>query len=140
MCQAAVEGLGLQAVWRDLGRELKLRIHSDATAAIGICRRRGLGRVRHLAATDLWIRVRLRTHDFELVKVLGSDNPADLLTKYLDRPLHDKHISALNLMFETGRAESAAQIGEQVVACCLSYFYDPSAHDDLPVSESDLRL
>ena len=80
VCQAAGEGLGLQAIWRDLGRDLKLRVHSDASAAIGICRRRGLGRVRHLAVADLWIQDRLRTHDFELVKVLGSDNPADMLT------------------------------------------------------------
>ena len=107
---------------RDLGLEVQLRIHSDATAAIGICNRRGLGRVRHLAVADLWVQDRLRSHDFGLLKVAGSANPADLLTKYLDRPLHEHHIQSLDLCFEEGRPESAAQIGEQIVACCLSRF------------------
>ena len=71
---------------------------------------RGLGRLRHLAVADLWVQDRLRTKDFELVKVLGSDNPADLLTKYLDRPTHDKHLASLKMEFEAGRAQSAAHI------------------------------
>ena len=140
ICQAAGEGLGLQAICRDLGRELKLRIHSDASAAIGICKRRGLGKVRHLAVADLWIQDRLRTHDFELVKVPGSSNPADLLTKYLDRPLHDKHIQALNMEFEVGRAESAAHIGDQVIASCLSSFQLPVNEPDAPFGWVDLQL
>ena len=102
---------------------MRLRICSDATAAIGICKRLGLGRVRHLAVADLWIQDRLRTHDFELLKLPGRQNPADLLTKYLDRSSHDKHINDLGLVFESGRADSAAQIGEQVVACVLSCFH-----------------
>ena len=120
--------------------DVRLRTRSDATAAIGICKRRGLGRVRHLAVADLWVQERLRTHDFELVKVLGSDNPADLLTKYLDRALHQKHIKALNLTFEDGRAESAAQIGDHIVACCLSQFHVPVEGDQDAVAEEGLAL
>ena len=100
-------------------------MHSDAAAAIGICRRRGLGRVRHLAVADLWVQDRLRTGHVELVKVAGQDIVADLLTKYLDRPLHGRHVQALGLCEEGGRASAVAQIGSNVVACCLSRFYDP---------------
>ena len=64
ICQAAGEALGLQAICRDLGLEVKVRVHSDAAAAIGICRRRGLGRVRHLAVADLWVQDRIRAMDF----------------------------------------------------------------------------
>ena len=35
--------LGLQSKAKDPGFNLKIRIHSDATTALGICRRRGLG-------------------------------------------------------------------------------------------------
>ena len=45
--KAAAEGMGMQAVLRDFGFQAKLEVHSDATAAIGICKRQGLGRVRH---------------------------------------------------------------------------------------------
>ena len=81
ICHAAGEGLGLQAICRDLGLEVSLRIHSDSSAAIGICRRRGLGRVRHLAVADLWLQDMLRTKYVELHNVAGCDNVSDILTK-----------------------------------------------------------
>ena len=39
--------LGLQSLASDLGIKLRVEILTDATAAIGICRRRGLGEIRH---------------------------------------------------------------------------------------------
>ena len=133
ICQAAGEGLGLQALCRDLGFEVALRIHTDSTAAIGICRRRGLGRVRHLAVADLWLQDKLRTKDFQLLKVAGSDNVSDLLTKHLDRSTHMKHLNNLGLEFEEGRAASAPQISSLVVPCQLSHFFDPQEYDDCNV-------
>lgn len=48
------QGLGLQSVDRSLCFNYKIRIHTDATAAIGICRGRGMGKIRHLDFADLW--------------------------------------------------------------------------------------
>ena len=42
-----------------------------------------MGKIRHLATTDLWIQDKVRSRVLELVKVLGTENPADVLTKYL---------------------------------------------------------
>ena len=64
--------LGLQSVLRDLGLEMKVRIFSDATAAIGIAKRRGLGRIRHLATADLWIQEKVRSGQVELHKIPGK--------------------------------------------------------------------
>ena len=110
ICAAASEGLGLQALLHDLGVDVELRIFSDAAAAIGICRRRGLGRVRHLAVADLWIQDRLRSRDFQLLKVAGAENCADIMTKYIDRPTLIKHLDSMHLPEEAGRPKSAAQI------------------------------
>ena len=44
--KGAGEGLGFQSSLADFGLTLPLEIHSDATAAIGMCKREGLGRVR----------------------------------------------------------------------------------------------
>ena len=63
--KGAAQGLGLQTIARDLGIELNLTVLTDATAAIGICRRRGLGKVRHLATADLWMQDRIRKGDFK---------------------------------------------------------------------------
>ena len=104
---AISQGMGLQAVARDLGFHYDVRVHSDATAAIGIARRRGLGKVRHLDCTDLWIQERVRSKAVQLAKILGTENPADAFTKYLDRGLLEKAMARLNLRYATGRAKSA---------------------------------
>ena len=110
ICKGAAQGLGLQTIARDLGIELNLKVLTDATAAIGICRRRGLGKIRHLATADLWIQDRIRKGDFALAKVAGSDNPSDILTKHVDKPLMVKHMNTLGLCYESGRAETAPAI------------------------------
>ncbi len=46
--RGAGQGLGYQALLRDLGVELPLRVWTDSSAAIGICTRQGLGKLRHL--------------------------------------------------------------------------------------------
>ena len=106
----AAQSLGLQSLAADLGISLQVTIMTDATAAIGIARRRGLGKVRHLATADLWIQDRLRKNDFFLTKIPGSEHPADMLTKYVDKALMQKHMSKLGLHLEEGRADSAPNI------------------------------
>ena len=49
----ATEALGIAAVLGDFGHPVKIRLRSDATAAIGMVAREGLGKVRHLATADL---------------------------------------------------------------------------------------
>lgn len=104
---AIAEALGFQSLSRDLGWSDKIRVHSDATAAIGIARRRGLGKVRHLDVSDLWIQEKVRAKSVELVKILGADNPADILTKYVDRGILNKALTFMGLERREGRAKAA---------------------------------
>ena len=108
--KGAAEGLGLQSLAADLGIEVALQIHADSSAAIRICRRSGIGRVRHLVVGQLWVQEQLRLRAFELHKVHGSENPADALTKVLARDLLDKHLAAMAVNRELGRASSAPHI------------------------------
>ena len=85
ICRGTAHGLGLHALAADLGFDMKMEVLHDATAAIGICRRRGLGRIRHLHVADLWVQDRVRKGDFALTKKPGESNPADILTKHLNR-------------------------------------------------------
>ena len=110
ICRGASIGLGLQSLAADLGIPLDLEIFTDATAAIGICRRRGLGKIRHLATADLWVQDRLRRGDFKLTKVLGTDNPADMLTKHVPRDVMLRHMERVSIAAESGRAKSAPTI------------------------------
>ena len=110
ICRGASFGLGLQSVAKDLDIQLPLEVLSDATAAIGVCRRRGLGKIRHLHTSDLWVQDRLSKKDFKLSKVLGADNPADILTKHVDRQTLERHLRTLGLIEDHSRAALAPSI------------------------------
>ena len=102
-------GIGFQSMARDINMHFKLRVHSDATAAIGIARRRGLGKLRHLDVEDLWVQHKVRSKLVELVKVDGKVNPADMFTKYVEHPILSKALQTMNLHSEVGRAKSTPQ-------------------------------
>ena len=53
-------GLGQQALFKDAGLELPLRVWTDSLAAMGTSSRQGLGKLRHLECHSLWIQQRLR--------------------------------------------------------------------------------
>ena len=108
--RGASTAMGLRSVAADLGLSWKITLQTDSTAAVGICRRRGLGKIRHLAAADLWVQDRLRCKEFAIVKVLGTENVADILTEHVPRPTLCKHMAAMGLKQIEGRAELAPQI------------------------------
>ena len=47
------QAIGLCSLAADMNWPLRMRAHSNATAALGISRRRGLGQIRHFNAADL---------------------------------------------------------------------------------------
>ena len=101
--RAATEGLGLKSVLSDFGYLVTVIIHSDATAAIGMVQRRGLGKVRHLAVADLWIQQKIGLKEIYIQKVWTKFNPADMLTKGLDRESILGHLVRLGFAWRTGR-------------------------------------
>ena len=80
-------------------------IRSDATAAIGICKRQGFGKVRHLVIADLWVQQLVRHRRCRLDKWLGPQNPADLMTKHFSRAEIEKYWRLLGMARLEGRAE-----------------------------------
>ena len=101
------QALGVQALAADMEWNLQPRVQSDATAAIGISKRRGLGKIRHLHTCDLWIQEQTKTERVLLEKILGTENPADMFTKYLDQHTMTKALSKMNCEFREGRAKAA---------------------------------
>jgi hypothetical protein len=112
--KAASEALGLQSVAQDLGLELCISLCTDSSAAVGICRRSGIGRVRHLAVGQLWVQELVRDGAVALYKVKGELNPADLFTKPLGRAILDAHLGRLRACREAGRAASAPAASAEV--------------------------
>ena len=104
------EGLGLVTLAGDFGSEVKVRVHVDATAAMGIVERRGLSRVRHIEVDHLWIQEQEARRMLPITKVPGGDNPADLMTKNVGIDLAIKHMASMGIRFAEGRSEAAAKL------------------------------
>ena len=106
--KAAGLALGQQAVLRDLGHSLPVRVWTDSSAAIGICSRQGLGKLRHIATHTLWVQEKVRTKAIELRKVHGEVNPADLFTKHLQsRERVESLVRLFGCDYRAGRPEAA---------------------------------
>ena len=69
-----------------------------------------MGKIRHLDTTDLWVQEVIRSGRVELVKVLGTENPADILTKYIEKPLLQKMLAKMGMVQMEGRAACAPAI------------------------------
>ena len=74
-----------------------------------MAKRQGLGKVRHLAVSDLWVQQRVRMKELNLEKYPGKENPADLLTKILTRDHNQYLMGKVGLFLEDGRPEIAPQ-------------------------------
>ena len=81
--RAATEGMVLQSILNDFCLCGHVASRSDATAAIGMVHRLGVGKVRHLAVGDLWVQHPTRSGKIRVSKMSGLDNPSDAQTRYL---------------------------------------------------------
>ena len=82
-------------------------VHADASAAIGIAQRRGLGKVRHIQTPALWVQQAHAEKTIGFTKVPGTENPSDVLTKHVPFTLLNEHLARMNVEIVGGRAETA---------------------------------
>ena len=107
---AASEGLGMKAMAKDFGMSLDPYLNVDASAAIGIMQRKGLGKLRHLDTQSLWIQDAVRQRRVIVEKVEGTENPADLMTKHLDGPSMSDMLKRCGIQSRDGRAAIAPEV------------------------------
>lgn len=110
LVKGASQALGMQSLLADFNQEVKIRVHSDSSAAIGISGRSGLGKTRHVAVHLLWLQGHVRDGHFEILKVKGADNGADIFTKYLDKNMIDMLLEKWSADLRGGRSAIAPQV------------------------------
>lgn len=93
---AASEAKGLVATMKDLGIEVKIRLHIDAKATVFILHRLGPGKMKHVEVHHLWLQHEVRARKIELEKISTESNPADLGTKALDEARMVRHWRFMN--------------------------------------------
>ena len=100
----------MQSCLHDCGQqELKILLHSDASAALGVVERKGAGRLRHIDTNVLWIQEKEVKKHIAFKKVNGKRNPADLCTKNVLKAMMNEHMAKLNIKVRQGRPAVAAQ-------------------------------
>ena len=109
--KGASHGLGTVAMMRDLGVELsadpvdqpEIELCIDASAAIGIASRRGLGRQRHIELNELWLQDQVARGRVSVRKVDGRANFSDSLTKFCNADRIAQTLSSTGHVFKSGR-------------------------------------
>ena len=96
----------------DYGTTLDPWLYVDASAAIGVAQRSGLGKIRHLDTGTLWLQQAVRDKQIGLTKVKGTENPADLMTKFTDYATLEKLCAIMGLETRGGRAAAAPKVAE----------------------------
>ena len=89
---------GIEAFMADFGVEPmgKVAIKTDASAAIGISNRIGIGKVRHIQVNRLWLQEKVAAGRFEVIKASTDQDPADALTKGVHTHVIQMHVGGGN--------------------------------------------
>ena len=110
MVKMATELLGVIYLARDWGYVMKGTVLADSSAALAITRRRGSGKLRHINVNLLWVQQKSEQEELSFVKVEGTVNPADLMTKYVNAEKLWRHAARLGLEQKSGRAECGLEL------------------------------
>ena len=113
--KGASQGLGMQSMLAELGVDLEVVVHTDANACSGISGRQGLGKLRHIAVTLLWLQDVMKQRRIQLVKVPGTENPADAMTKYLSRVDMERCLKAMGHGLRALRGKNELHRGDLVL-------------------------
>ena len=97
--------------WERLQRLARYLRHkmSDASAALGIIKRQGLGRERHIHTSYLWVQ-QVNDQGINLSKVPGTENCADMFTKPVTRESAEHLSELIGMEFPEGHDEIAFTI------------------------------
>ena len=90
---------------REWGIHPGARIFADSSAALGVVHRKGSGKLRHIRDNMLWVQDKRATGELDYQKIEGTENPGDLMTKYLGSSLMGSHLTTLTLEVRGGRAK-----------------------------------
>ena len=111
--RGASQVLGLAAMLRDMGIEASIDAEAkpgielcvDASAAVGIASRRGLGKQRHIELNELWLQDQVARGRIAVRKVDGRAKFSDSLTKFCNADRIAQTLSCTGQQVRGGRRE-----------------------------------
>ena len=112
LVKAASVALGVKSIGEDLGMRFpgKICIRADASAAIGIANRVGIGKVRRIEVNQLWLQDKVAKKEIVIEKVPTESNLAEALTKPVKAEVIRKHIEGIGAEARTDRHRLAPKV------------------------------
>ena len=86
----ACECLAVKSVLTELDEEVEVVLESDSSAAISSQSRLGMGRMKHVQIKYMFLQQMVKSKLLSLKKVPGTENTADIGTKYLEKATFEK--------------------------------------------------
>ena len=108
--KATSVSLGMQGLLTDIGVSAKIRVFTDASTGKSIATRRGLGKIRHLDTSTLWVQEQVQKGAIEVSKIKNLFNSADLFTKHLNKDEILRCMESMGHVYETGRSSVAPEL------------------------------
>ena len=112
--KASTELIGVLQMSADWDMTSEGEVMVDSSAALGVVKRQGNGRLRHIRVGMLWIQEKQSTGELVYSKVGGKRNPADLMTKSLTEEIIHQHMQRLDQQWCDGRAAVSLEIAGTV--------------------------
>ena len=104
LVKLSAELLGVMQLAKDWGLEKGGDVYVDSAAALGVVKRKGNGKLRHIRVGQLWVQEKRETGELGYHKVDGKTNPSDVLTKAVSRQLMEKACELVGKCIADGRA------------------------------------
>ena len=123
LVKCGVEGLGLRNLVRHCGVQVGLKLLTDASAAVGVCRRQGAGKQKHLSIKQLWTQGQEARGELSIAKIPRDVNVADLFTHHATRVDLEKFLAAMHVR----RTRHCGRDGEEAsrqIAAKISHIYE----------------
>ena len=111
LIKCACQSIGLISLAGDFGISLKAQVMTDASAALGIAQRKGLGKLRHIDVQWLWLQEKVQRGNLKASKINVKETPADLLTKHLSCDDMKKHLTKLGFELRSDRSDKSLKLG-----------------------------
>ena len=122
--EGATRGLGLRNAAKELGMDIEdmdIEMNTDSSSAKSYASRRGSGRIKHIDTKWLWLQKAVAEGRFTMKKVKGTENPADIGTKYLGMDDMANKMKKINVeIVKRLREETKGSDPGERAACHLS--------------------
>ena len=100
MIEGVIKVKGVASVAEEVGFEIAsmvVELGTDSSAAKSFVARQGLGRMKHLEVRDLWLQQEVKEGKVKVVKIPGTKNAADLMTKILSKGKINERLGLMSL-------------------------------------------